>query len=187
MVVVLITGETCAGKGTFCSKLEEIFPGKVARLKFSDILGDALEARRMSRCWENYQKIHAMLRKEHGDDVLTLEMEKRIKEAEVSYVLIDGGRARSDYEMVRKFENNFVVHLTADILIRYNRFLARSEKLGDEKITFQQFVELENAPGQLRIRQIELLADLVINTNFSTSFADGLFRSIMAIQNRHLI
>jgi len=82
-------------------------------------------------------------------------------------IIADGIRMHGDVEPFKnKYGKNFyLVYVTADIKVRYERTRNRKEKDGEDKTTFEQFLEEEAKLTEISIHEIGKQADFTLNNN----------------------
>ncbi len=164
MIVIGLVGEKRGGKGTFTRLLAEILPhAKIIRLGFGDIVGDILDILDMPRTRNNMQKLPVGLMTTFDDPaVITNAMRHRIGVLDADIVILDGIRTFPDREMLGSFPRHLLVYVTASVETRYQRAVQAAEKIGDAKLTFEQFLAQDNAEIERLIPAIGAKADYVI-------------------------
>jgi dephospho-CoA kinase len=148
-----------AGKGEAARYLAQHYNASVFR--FSQVLGWILDILCLPQSRKNLQNLAIALRKEFGSGVLVLALEEKIKREESSLVVVDGIRVWEEAEMVKGL-NGILVYIVASDRIRYDR-LQKPEKVGEELLTFEQFLESEKKETELLIHQIGQTADFVVD------------------------
>lgn len=193
-LVIGIIGEIGSGKEMFVSLFSEIARKRftVARVRFSEILRETLRLWDIPMTREHIQKIQQVMRGGFGEDVLPHAMQKRIQEADTDIVLLDGVRWEEDVNLIRSFPRNYMIYVTADPKVRYERTKMRSENIGDATITFKAFMEQQKAPNELLIAKLGARANMAISNNgtvdeFRANVNDFFEKSIsVAIGNMHV-
>ncbi len=159
MIVIGVSGRIGSGKSKVCEYFSNRYGAN--RLKFSDILKDILSRLYLPPERENFQKLGKSLRDAFGDDIVAKAMKQDIAGVKGGIVVVDGVRYRSEAEMIKSFENSFIIYVKAATMVRYERTLHRSEK-GEEKNSYKKFLISENAETEKHIDEVEALADFVV-------------------------
>ena len=164
MKVIGLVGEKRGGKGTFAELLREALPdAQIECLRFSDIIGDILKILDIPCTRENMQKLPVGLMEIFSDNsVITKAMERRIRGQVAHIVILDGIRTHSDVQTLKKFPESMLIYVTASQEIRYQRALKATEKVGENKISFDQFKKQDEAEIEKMIPSIGSTADHIV-------------------------
>lgn len=167
-IIIGLIGEKGSGKGTFVDLLSKIInKNNIAHLKSSMILGDSLDLWNIKKTRENLQKLAIVMDENFGKGTLTNAIYERIKNDKKNIVIYDGIRWQTDVEMIRSFHKNILIYITANPKVRYERLKERKEKIGEENLTFEQFMKEEKAYTEIFISRIGKTADFKIENNYS--------------------
>ena len=179
-LVIGLVGEKGAGKETVGNFIGELMPDKkVGRTRFSDILADTLKIWDIPPTRENLQDLAIVMRKQWGENVLSHAMQHRIETSEDDVIILDGVRWQADVDLIRSFPNNYLIYVTADLQTRYNRLSNRSEKAGEQGMSFEQFMHEETKETELLIPEIgENKANFKIKNN---STVENLKKELMQL------
>jgi len=175
-IVIGLTGEKLAGKETFVRCLTQILsesqqylplPNRkiLASIRSSDVLIEILKSLRMEATRKNMQKLAVVLDKGFGKGTLTRSVQRRIQDMEADIVIFDGVRWQTDALMIREFQRNILVYITADIKTRHQRVQKRKEKIGEDKISFEDFKKEEQAETEIYIPEIGRFANFTVVNN----------------------
>ncbi len=164
-IIIGIIGEKGSGKGTVSNYLMENY--KIDHFCVSDILKRTLENIHILPTRENYNKLAISLKKTFKKTVLIDALIEDIEKDKAKIVIADGIRMNGDVEPFRKkYKNNFyLLYVTADVKVRYERTKKRKEKAGEDKTTFKQFKKQEKNPTEKDIPKIGKKADFILNNN----------------------
>ncbi len=166
--IIGIVGENGSGKDTFTTFLRaKLAPRKIARLRFSDVLGETLTLWGIDKTRSNLQNLAIIMDREFGKGSVTRATEARIKKNRFDVVVIEGVRWKTDVSMIKQFPNSFIVYVTAPGKIRYQRIKNRGEKVGEKDASYKQFLNEEKAKTELDIPLIGKGADFKIVNNKS--------------------
>ncbi len=167
-IIIGLIGEKGSGKGTFVDLLSKIInKNNIVHLKSSMILGDSLDLWNIKKTRENLQKLAIVMDENFGKGTLTNAIYERIKNDKKNIVIYDGIRWQTDVEMIRSFHKNILIYITANPKVRYERLKERKEKIGEENLTFEQFMKEEKAYTEIFISRIGKTADFKIENNYS--------------------
>lgn len=163
-IVIGLVGEKGGGKGTFAAHLAECAGGrKVVSTRFSDLLRETLDLWHISPSRANLQKIAVVMDDGFGAGTLSNAIYERVTNINADITVIDGVRWETDAALIRRFENNLLIYITANPQSRFARTVARAEKAGERETSFEQFMQEEQAANELLIPKIGARADGVIN------------------------
>lgn len=168
-IIIGITGEKGSGKKTFGEVVKELNQGELSIQvqQFSDILRDTLKIWHLPVSRVNMQKLVVVMRNAFGEDVLAKAVYHRALDLQADVLIFDGVRWEVDRKLIRQLPNNFLVYITADPKIRWQRTRKRGQNHGEHKTTFKQFLEEELAEAEISIPLIGKTADFKITNNGS--------------------
>lgn len=186
MKVIGLVGQKGGGKGTFVNYLKEgsSFLYIIEVLKFSDLLFELLDLISLPSTRENLQKAAQMIDEKFGEGTFANAIYQRVSGLDADIVILDGVRWPADEKLVRRFDDNVMVYITADPDTRFNRLKARNEKEGEGEMTRDQFDREEEAPNELHISEIGSRAEFPISNNGSI---EELEDQVADFHNRFLI
>lgn len=167
MKTIALVAESGAGKGLFVEIMEKLLPNqRIIVVRFSDVLCDILDMLGIEKSRDNIDTLVTALRGAfHDEGLLTMIMCKRLQGMDADIVILDGLRKEKEVSLVRE-RAGLLVYITADKEVRYGRLKARAEKPDEIGMTWERFVEQDNAAPQLQIRHIgETMADTVLENN----------------------
>lgn len=164
-IIIGLVGEKGSGKETFGNFLIELAKGKkVERVRFSDILYETLRSWSIDTTRFNLQHLAVVMDKGYGEGTLTNAIFQRIQNLRSDIVILDGVRWSTDEKLIRSFDKNFLIYITAKTDLRFERLQKRQEKK-DEAKTYAQFMSEEKAPNEVLIPKIGKRADLRVENN----------------------
>lgn len=168
MIVIGITGEIGSGKDTFSNHLIKIAKGKkIIRTRFSDILKETLTLWDLPHSRHNLQYLAIIMDKQYGKGTLTHAISERIKKIKADIVLVEGVRWLTDVPLIRSFDDNRLVYITADLQKRFLRVKKRAEKVDEKSLTISRFRAEDKALTETHIERIGRSADVKIENNSS--------------------
>jgi dephospho-CoA kinase len=156
-------GSLASGKETTKKYLGEKYNAKDCR--FSTILRDVLERVTVPNSRENLQKISTLLRANFGENLLAKAIAMDASKLDADIVVIDGVRRFTDIEHLNELPNFILVKIDADPKVRYERMKLRNENEGDNKKTFEQFLEDHNAEADKQIPEVMKTAKYTIDNS----------------------
>lgn len=161
-----VVGENGAGKDTFTLFFRAAAaPLTVSRVHFSDVLAQTLNLWGIPITRANLQNMAIIIDAQYGKGSVTRATEARIKKQKADIVIVEGVRWMTDIPMLKGFQDNMLVYITADQKTRYERMRKRAEKEDEAKKTYEQFLEEEKAATELDIPKIASGADIKIENN----------------------
>jgi len=166
--VIGLVGENGSGKDTFTTLFKAAAaPLKINKVRFSDILVDTLKQWDMPLTRANLQKLAIVMDEGYGKGTLTHATSKRIRDDDADITIIEGIRWMTDVQMIRKFKNSLLVYIAASPDVRFERLKERKQKLGEDKLTREQFENEEKEKTEIYIPKIGKIADMRIVNNGS--------------------
>lgn len=162
--ILALTGEPGSGKDTVCNYFEADLSDS-ARLRFSDPLFEILSMFCDEVTREDQQWLVKNLRERFGENVLGRAIKKKIKKSKASWIVLNGLRKWSEFEMVEKLGGK-VIYVTARPKLRWQRLQNREEK-GDDQDSFDNFLKKDKNSPERQISEIGKKADIQIENNGS--------------------
>ena len=177
-LVIGLVGKNGSGKTTVSKRIQDNYGGKEHR--FSQILMDILDRLYLPHERTYLQKLGKSLRAELGPDVIANAFKKDLEKEQSDLLIVDGIRYENEVALLKGFENSCLIFVTAPPETRYERCVARGEK-GEEKMTYEKFLENEEAETEKRIEMIGKGADYAID---NSGTLDELFEKVDEIMER---
>ena len=162
-IIIGLVGSLASGKETTKKYLAEKYNAKDCR--FSTILRDVLLRVDVPNSRENLQKISTVLRANFGENLLAKAIAMDASKLDADIVVIDGVRRFTDIEHLNKLSNFILVKIDADPKERFRRMKMRNENAGDDKKTFEQFLEDHNAEADKQIPEVMKTAKYSIDNS----------------------
>lgn len=164
-IVLGITGEIAAGKGTAAKYLVE--KHKASTHRFSTALRDVAGRMYLDENRENLQKISTMMRENFGDDILSMVIYKDVVNDSNEIIAIDGVRRMGDIEFLKQIPEFKLVYMDTSMENRYGRITKRGENVDDNTKTFEEFKKDHEREAELQIKDLKNQADFVVDNNGS--------------------
>jgi len=164
-IVIGLIGEKGAGKGTVSDYLMDRY-GAI-HYGTSKILRRTLEDLHLPITRDNLVKLALVLKEGYGPSVIIDSLIQDMEKNGSDIIIADGIRMHGDVDPFRKKygKNFYLIYVTADIKIRYERTKSRKEKDDEDKTTFEQFLEEEAKLTEISIHEIGKQADFTLNNN----------------------
>lgn len=168
--IIGLLGETGSGKDTVAEYLQEEYGAKLMR--FADPMKETLSIYfdKLSKADQSW--LYLVFKERFGEDVLSRAMAKRVEDEKSSLIVINGLRMPSDYDFVKKYPDSYVLYITLDQKIRWERVASRGEKT-DDKISFEKFQELDRQETEIHISEVGAKADKKINNDKDLNYLLG--------------
>jgi dephospho-CoA kinase len=164
-IVFGIVGMPSSGKGTIAAYFEEKYHAK--KLRFSSALTDVLNRVGLEPDRDHQIKLSEVLREKFGEDILSRSIKIGIEKSERNLIIIDGVRREGDIEMFRALPNFHLLGVKADEQVRYERSRNRGEKPGEERMTFEQFQQLDMRSTEVSTKQLLDKTSIIFDNNGS--------------------
>ncbi len=167
-IIIGLTGENGSGKETFVKLLQEIAPDQtIDHIRSSSFLKETLDLWDIPASRSNLQNLAIIMDNQYGKGSVSKAIYKKIMESSADIVIFDGIRWDTDVEIIRRFPKSYLVYITAESKLRYERLRKRNEKVGESTTPYIQFLTEEKAKTELFINQISHQADFKIENNSS--------------------
>ena len=176
MKVLGLVGEKGSGKQTFVNFLKEIASSKTPRndgreivvrqVRFSDILAQTLILWDIALTRPNLQNLSIIMNETFGAKALANAAKFSIEGDSANIIILDGIRRKAEFELVKQL-NGTIIYITAKQDLRYKRLKARSEKVGEKGLTFEQFLKEESSKAESEIPKLSKKADIKLLNNDS--------------------
>jgi len=161
-IIIGLVGETGSGKDTVAHYLKRRYD--VQLLRFSLPLKKTLDLFFNKSSKEDQSWLYSTFKDRFGEDVLHQGV-KRYVEQHDGLMCVNGMRMMKDLDFIRSFKNNYIMYVTADQKLRWERVVGRGEK-SDDNQTLEQFKEFETtAETEKNIPTIGAQADFIIKND----------------------
>ena len=170
-MIIGLVGPSLSGKNFFIEIISELAHNKrIAIVNTGELLKKTLDLWHLSGTRKNYQKLPEIMCGGYGEDVFSevIGCEVGSKIATHDAVIINALRLPPDLHMLRSFYPNMLIALTADDDICVQRANQRREKVGEEHLTLEQFLDEQNAYTERFIKRISQYADVPALVNNGT-------------------
>ena len=163
-LIVGLTGEKLAGKGTTAAYLEKKYQARVFR--FSEVLDDILKRLYFPIERQNQISLALTLREKFGADILARTLWRDVQKDDHNLIVVDGMRMPEEGELFGKLPNFVLVYITAPMQTRFGRIQGRDEKADEKTMSFEKFREIEEeSPTETSIKILGNHAKLKIENN----------------------
>ena len=164
-IVLGIVGEMGVGKSTITDYIKKKY-GAVS-FRFSDMLTDIANRLYIEPTRPNLQMISSMLRQTISQDIMSKVIMHDAQSATADIIIVEGIRRPSDITYLKELPNFYLIGMTADERVRYERVCLRSEKPDDQTKSWEEFQQEGLAEAELEIKNIKAEARVQINNNGS--------------------
>ncbi len=155
--VIGLVGLIASGKGVAKNYLIKNY--QAVEFRFSSILREALDILGIEQTRDNIISLSTWSRENFGNDLLAKAMLKKIEKSEAELIIIDGIRRMDDILYIRDLDNFKMLAIEADSKIRYERSVKRNENLGDDKKSYQDFLNDHQKETEISIPETMKKAD----------------------------
>lgn len=164
-IIIGFIGKLACGKGTIAKYCQEKYSAKTFR--FSTMLRDVLDRLYVEKSRENLQDVSLILRQRFGQDLMSRVIAEDVNKDSNKLIIVDGVRRPSDITYLEKNPNFYLVYVTADSKMRWERLVKRNENAGDDKKTYEQFLQDEKAEAETQIEGLGQKAKYTIDNSGS--------------------
>ena len=179
-IIIGLVGEKGAGKGTVSEYLKTNHQAQ--HFGTSKILKRTLEDLGLPLTRDNLIKLALVLKEGFGATVVIDSLIREIRERGTSFIIIaDGIRMHDDLPPFRQLfgPNFFLLYVTADMKVRFERTKARKEKDGEDKMSWQDFIAEEARLTEVSIHEVGRQADFTIHNDGSLAQLEAQMSQIM--------
>lgn len=162
-IILGFVGDLAAGKGTICKYLLEKYGTDSYR--FSTMLRDILKRVYLENTRNNLQRLSTLMRENFGQDIMSRVIAEDVKNDPSDIVAVEGIRRPTDITYLEKNPGFHLIYITADPKLRWERLVKRNENPGDDKKSFEQFLQDEQAEADRLIKDLGKKAEYTINNN----------------------
>ena len=182
-IIIGLSGQIASGKEVVKKYLESRCGG--VSFKFSDILRNILDDLDVPTERGNIIKLSTFLRQAYGEDLLAKVLTKKVSQADEELVIVDGIRRLADIKYLKDLDNFYLIAITAEPEIRYQRVLSRNENPGDAQKTWEDFLADEAKETEVSIASVVAEADYVLENNGTLEeLKDQIDKTLTLLQNK---
>lgn len=164
-IILGLTGEICAGKGTIVKYITE--KHGATSYRFSTMLRDLLKRLYLPVSRENIQYISTAIRQYLGEDIMAKVIAQDVKNDANNIIVVDGVRRVPDIKYLRDLTGFKLIRIVAEPETRYKRLILRKENPGDENKTYEEFLADHKKEADSQVPVVMAQADLEITNNGS--------------------
>ncbi|MFA5358379.1 MAG: AAA family ATPase [Patescibacteria group bacterium] len=162
-IILGFVGEMVSGKGTACKYLKEKY--NAPSYRFSTILRDVLDRLYLEINRKNMQNLSMILRQNFNENIFAKVIAEDVKNDPAQIITVDGVRRLADISYLKEIPGFYLIYLTADEKIRYQRIIDRGENTDDKNKTFAEFQVEQHAEAENEIGPTGQTANLTITNN----------------------
>lgn len=164
-MIIALTGEKLAGKGTLAAYLAKEYQAEI--FGFSRALTDVLTRLHQVNSRDNLVKLGQAIRQVYGDDILAQVVKLDVEKSPAKLKVIDGMRYVAEYDLLKTLPDFHLVYVTAPIDLRYERMKQRTEKIDEATMSFTEFQHRETDSTEQGIQALAKFSEFTINNNRS--------------------
>lgn len=160
--VIGIVGGPGTGKDTIAKLLPEVLNESVEILSFSRLIIDEYCAPLgIEPTHTKLQFIGNAIRPEWIHERIYQQIEK----STAKYFVIPSIRREEDFLFVRSFPKHLLIAVETEPRLAYERMIKRNEKPGEDKLTWEEYLVLCNAPIDQEVPKLRKQADITIENS----------------------
>ncbi|MBI4407006.1 MAG: hypothetical protein HY565_00715 [Candidatus Kerfeldbacteria bacterium] len=164
-MIIALTGEKLAGKGTTADYLQRQYGARV--LRFSQALSDILARLHQPNTRAELVALGSYVRSRFGDDILAKVVVGDALTATEPLVVIDGMRYLVERAACQVLPNFYLLNVTAPVEVRFERTRLRSEKADETTMSYSEFVQREQDATEQQIAAVQQQANQTIQNTGS--------------------
>lgn len=162
-MIIALTGEKLAGKGTVTAYIQEHHHGQ--SIRFSQVLSDILICLHRPNTRAELVQLGAGLRQIYGNDILAQVVHDRLADQSAGLWVIDGMRYVREYEVLSTLPQFYLLNITANLDVRYQRTKNRLEKSDEANMSLVEFTQREHDATEREIPLLQKRASQTIHNN----------------------
>lgn len=164
-MVIALTGEKLAGKGTVAEYLQRVQSAVLFR--FSQVLSDILARLHQPNNRSELVALGSYVRQRFGDGVLARVVSSDIQHCSAGFIVIDGLRYQAELTICGQLPNFYLLNITAPIDVRFERMKFRHEKNDETNMSYSEFVQREQDATEQEIVIVQQCAQMTIHNTGS--------------------
>lgn len=172
-----LVGLIGCGKGTVAEILQREYNADYVR--FSAILSRVLDALFLEKNRPNLSKMSQILREGFGEDILSYAIEKQSLSSTKDIVVIDGIRRLEDIVAFETLPQFHLIAIDVSAETRFHRIKHRGEKIGEQDLTWEQFLAQDRHPADITIPDVMKRADITLKNEGTTEELERSVRAYM--------
>lgn len=161
--IICFVGPMASGKDVAKKYLEEKY--QALSFRFSSVLRDSLDCLGVEASRDNLINLSSWARDNFGNDLLAKAIAKKAEKTQAEIIIIDGARRKDDLIYLKNSENFHLIAIDADPKIRYERLVLRNENAGDDKKSYQDFLNDHQKETETSIPETMAEAKFSIDNN----------------------
>ena len=158
-IIIGLVGEAGSGKDTVANHFQQKYGAKLFR--FASPIKNTLSIYFDKLSRKDQRWLYNALKERFGEDILCRAMRKLLNNETGTLLVVNGLRMPCDYDFIKAYPNSYVLYVTADQKLRWERVVSRGEKTDDD-ISFEKFQELDQQETEVHIPEIGQKADKTI-------------------------
>lgn len=171
-IILGLVGERLAGKDSVAQYLVEKYGA--FHIRYSAVMDEVLDILDLPRSRRNEMDVSNAMRQTFHTNVWWDAVKKKVLASTAPIVVINGNRFKDEYEAAKGIGTK-MIYITAPHELLYERFVKRQEKVDDNKMTPEQFMNLDNEPTERQIPLLGAQADFRIE---NTGTLEELYKKV---------
>ncbi len=158
-----IAGELVSGKSTASEFFVNSYNAEYYR--FSKVLDKVLDILDLEHTRKNQQDLAVILKDNYGGEVLMNALFLMAEKSDKNFFVLDGFRKPDEVAKLKTQPNSYFLYIETPVEVRYQRMLARGEKVGETVQSFEEFKISQEHAADIDIRNLKSLADFQIQND----------------------
>lgn len=164
-IIIGLSGRIASGKETAGKWLMK--KTRADKVRFSDPLRQTLDLFSIPQSRENMQSLSTFLRQTYDEECIAKAIFKITMQSPSPVSIIDGVRRMADIKTFCDLDNFYLIFINTEQKIRYERMVARGENPGETEMTYDDFLQKDDAESEQQIEGLKKDANFIIDNNGS--------------------
>lgn len=164
-IIIGLVGEIASGKDTVAEYLKQKYDSET--ISFSKPLRDILDRLFLPQNRENMANLGFDLRTRFGQDLLAKAIAEEIKVSDKNMMCLPNVRLESDITYLKEMPGFFLIAVSTEPKIRYERLIHRGQNPDDKTKTWEQFLKDSKLSTEIHIQDLMGKAKFNLDNNGS--------------------
>ena len=162
-IILGLVGEIASGKDTVAKYLKEKHGFQT--IKFSTPIRKILDALNLPQSRENMVWVGINVRNRFGENIFGNVIAKECENSTANLIVLPNVRFKPDIAYLKQMNNFYLIHISSEPQIRYQRLIHRNQNSDDQTKTWEEFINDGELPTEITIREVAKIAKHTIKNN----------------------
>ncbi|OGE31698.1 hypothetical protein A2631_00955 [Candidatus Daviesbacteria bacterium RIFCSPHIGHO2_01_FULL_44_29] len=164
-IIIGLIGEKGAGKETFTQLLRNTLLQTTQVINTSNLMAETLELWTLEKSRHNLQQIALLMERTFGEGTMNRALAEKVNNSTAEVIIWDSIRFPNTFDFVNTLPRSILVYITASAEARYERIRLRKQKVGEDQMTLQEFIDNEQVGTEKDIPMLGHKADFTLDNN----------------------